>query len=121
MELSKKDINNIRGAIRQSYHMSEHYKTYITTRRIEIPRYKKNGERAKKDFVKYECDSCKELVSGGFMDVDHIIPIGSFTSLDQVESFVKRVYCSYDNLQVLCDTCHNHKTAEDRDFSRIIF
>jgi 5-methylcytosine-specific restriction endonuclease McrA len=55
------------------------------------------------------------------MDVDHIVPIGSFKALDEVEAFVKRVYCSYDNLQILCDPCHREKTNMDRDYSRIIF
>ena len=121
MYLSKKDINNIRGAIRQSYHISEHYKGFIKLRRIEIPNYRKDGTRANRDSVRYKCDSCQELVSGTNMDVDHIVPIGSFKSLDEIESFVKKVYCSYDNLQILCGECHRHKTNMDRDFSRLVF
>lgn len=121
MNLSKHDINLIRGAIRQAYHMSDHYKGFLETRRIEVPRYKKDGTEAKRSYVRYQCDCCKELVSGDFMDVDHIIPIGSFKTLQEVDKFVSRVYCSWDNLQILCDPCHNAKTAQDRDYSKIIF
>ena len=121
MNYSKKDINNIRGAIRQAYHMSDHYKGFLSTRRIELPRYKKDGSRAKRDYVRYQCDCCKEMTSGTNIDVDHIDPIGSFKSLDDIERFIKKVYCSWDNLQILCDVCHQEKTNMDRDYSRVIF
>lgn len=121
MKLSKKDINNIRGAIRQSYHMSEHYKSFLTTRRIEVPRYRKDGSRAKRDYVKFQCDYCKELVSGSCMDVDHISPIGSFKCLSEIHTFITKVYCAHDNLQILCDSCHREKTNLDRDYSKVHF
>ena len=121
MKLSKKDINNIRGAIRQSYHMSEYYKSFLTTRRIEIPKYKKDGSRAKRDHVRFECDYCKELFQGAQVDVDHISPIGSFKCLSEIHAFITKVYCAYDNLQILCDKCHREKTNMDRDWSRVLF
>ena len=119
--LSKKDINNIRGAIRQAYHMSDHYKGFLATKRLEIPRYKKDGTRSKQDAVRYECVCCKELVMGSNIDVDHIEAIGSFKSLDEIEGFVKRVYCAWSNLQILCDRCHQDKTNMERDYSKILF
>ena len=121
MKYSKKDINNIRGAIRQAYHMSDHYKGFIATRRIELPKYKKDGSRAKRDSIRYQCDSCKELVPGTNMDIDHITPIGSFKCISEIHAFVSKVYCAYDNLQVLCDNCHREKTNMDRDYSKVHF
>ena len=121
MNLSKKDINNIRGALRQSYHMSEHYRGFLELRRLELPRFKKNGDRTKRDSVKYECDACKELFSGTQIDVDHNIPLGSFKSLDEIKSFIKRLYCDYENLQILCEYCHKHKTLLDNQFTRLVF
>jgi len=121
MELSKKDINNIRGALRQSYHMSEHYRSFLELHRLEIPRFKKNGERYKRDRVKYACEECKELFSSTQIDVDHKIPLGSFKSLDEIEAFIKRLYCDYENLQILCEYCHRHKTLLDNQFTRLVF
>jgi 5-methylcytosine-specific restriction endonuclease McrA len=118
---SKKDINNIRSMLRQAYHMSDHYKGFLQTRRLELPQYKKDGSRSKRDAVRYQCDCCKELVSGTNIDVDHIDPIGSFKSLDEIERFIKRVYCSWDNLQILCVHCHAAKTSMEMDFRRVVF
>ena len=121
MILSKKDINLIRGALRQAYHMSDHYKAFLTSRRLEIPKYRKDGTRAKRDAIRYQCDYCREIFPQSCIDVDHKIPIGRFSELEEIGEFAARMYCSYDNLQILCNECHNEKTRRDRDYSRIIF
>ena len=121
MILSKKDIDLIRGALRQAYHMSDHYKAFLESRRLEIPKYRKNGSRALRDAVRYQCDYCKDIFPQSDIDIDHKIPIGKFNSLDEISDFAARVYCSYDNLQVLCGECHNEKTRRDRDYSKLVF
>lgn len=113
-EISKKDKakakNSVQSAIRQSFARSDYYKAYLEQYRVEWY----SGKRKR---VSYKCHKCSELRSKPDINVDHIIPIGNgaYTGLQDAEHFYKLVYCSYDNLQILCkDTCHKEKTALEK-------
>lgn len=106
---NKKQYNKVksavRSAIRKEFTRSDHYKEFLKLNRVEW--YK--GKRLR---VSYKCADCSELHSGGNINVDHIIPIGSgvYNGLGDAERFYTLVFCSYDNLQVLCKDCHKVKT-----------
>lgn len=72
---------------------------------------KKSGRIAKH----YSCNSCKEAFPSADVQVDHISPIidpqTGFTTWDEV---INNLFCERDNLQVLCTSCHNTKTAEEK-------
>lgn len=50
--------------------------------------------------------------------MDHIVPIidpcVGFTDWDE---FIENLYCELDNLQVLCWSCHEEKTGEERSLA----
>lgn len=46
--------------------------------------------------------------------VDHIEPVGTLKCLDDVKGFMGSLFCSQDNLQIMCDDCHKVKTKEER-------
>lgn len=48
------------------------------------------------------------------MSVDHIKPCGSFLCDDDYQTFIPNLFCDRSDLQVLCDICHDKKTAEER-------
>lgn len=118
MELTKKEINAIRGALRTTFHRSEYYKTFLESVTFSVPRYKADGTRHKVDYKKCTCVDCGGDFLRNQINVDHKHPIGSFTSLNEIERFIKRLYCGYSNLQILCKECHKKKTAQERKFSR---
>lgn len=64
----------------------------------------------------YRCASCKGEFSSKHVQVDHINPVinptEGFVSWD---SFIENLYCEKDNLQVLCTTCHDIKTKQEKD------
>lgn len=73
----------------------------------------------------YECASCKNHVPPTIRDgrkrvqnifVDHIDPIVDpevgFVSWD---TFIERMFCEVDNLQLLCKGCHDIKSASERE------
>ena len=75
----------------------------------------------------YKCAGCEEIVPNTLKKgrkreknvyVDHILPIidpaVGFTTWDEC---VERMFCEVDNLQVLCKTCHDVKTKEERDIA----
>lgn len=75
----------------------------------------------------YRCAGCNEKVTNSVVEggkrvnnifVDHIVPIVDpevgWTSWDDV---INRMFAEKDNLQLLCKTCHDEKTKEERDIA----
>jgi hypothetical protein len=49
------------------------------------------------------------------MAVDHIDPVVSVNDgFQDWNEFIARLWCDKSNLQRVCDTCHDKKTAEER-------
>ena len=62
----------------------------------------------------YKCNKCKRFYQGKEVSVDHIVPVGGLNKLEDIPQFVENLFCHEDNLQVLCKTCHDKKTQEDK-------
>ena len=69
---------------------------------------------------KYLCAACNEVVpltvdgkKNVFVDHKHPVvdPEEGFVSWD---TYINRMFCEAEGLQVLCNRCHNTKTAEER-------
>ena len=70
--------------------------------------YFKNGMKKKKFF--YQCNGCKTWFRDAeSLEIDHIDEVGPFKG--DWNDYIKRMYCSVDNLQPLCSVCHQKKTA----------
>lgn len=54
----------------------------------------------------YRCNHCHKLFPKKGVQVDHIIPIGTFIDWN---TYIERLFCPITNLQVLCKTCHKSK------------
>ena len=62
---------------------------------------------------KWKCAECKELFSK--VHVDHIIGVGkSPREFSGWDDYYKRLFCSIENLQVLCVQCHGRKTKREK-------
>jgi ribosomal protein L44E len=62
----------------------------------------------------FKCALCKDEHPTTGVQVDHIEPVvssGGFTTWDD---YIQRLYCSKDNLQVLCTKCHDAKTLTEK-------
>jgi len=90
------------------------------------PKHKVMSE-ARQERGVYLCNCCKKYVPTTIKKgdgrarnvfVDHIKPIvppeTGFTTWDD---FIENLFCDSDNLQLLCNECHNIKTAEERVIS----
>jgi 5-methylcytosine-specific restriction endonuclease McrA len=105
----------IRGAIRRIFSRSPVVREVLFEGRREVPRYNKDGSRAKKDSVQYQCQVCDEFVSSTKIAVDHKIPVISVEEgFQDWNIFVARLFCQKENLQRICDPCHQEKTNEER-------
>lgn len=115
--ITKKEQGLLKGALRRVFSRSELRNTVVNASLIEHSDPKR--PRVKKWC---RCALCKLPEARSYVAVDHIAPViplhRSFEemSLDEV---VDRLWCLLDNLQVLCETCHDDKTAEERKLRKI--
>jgi cytochrome c553 len=108
----------IRGALRRAFSRSPLVREVLEESRQEFPRYKKDGTRHKKNWVKRQCQVCNQWVSSSHIAVDHIDPVISVArGKEDWNTFVDRLWCNTlgkANLQRICDTCHDAKTQGER-------
>lgn len=98
----------IRSALRQK---SRWWKP-ITECKLKAKRaYKGTNKRQK---FEYQCASCKQWFPEKQINVDHIKPAGSLNCAQDLPGFVERLFCEIDNLQVLCEKCHDVKTKLEK-------
>ena len=71
--------------------------TYFLQERIEV-------ESAKKGKM-------KEVLA---YQIDHKIDAGSLKTFADLSSFAERLFCSHDELRVLCYHCHKDKTYKEK-------
>jgi 5-methylcytosine-specific restriction endonuclease McrA len=106
----------IRGALRRVFSRSPIVRQVMSKVRREVPKLNKDGSRAKKDAVQYQCSACREWIKSTAISVDHVVPvIGVDEGFVNWDEFVARLFCGEDNLQVVCDTCHRAKTNSERN------
>jgi len=67
-----------------------------------------------KQKYEYKCAECSGFFAGKNVSVDHIVPAGSLKCYDDLPSFVERLFCKIEGLQVLCFKCHKAKTNAER-------
>lgn len=105
----------IRGALRRAFARSPLVVEILNESRKEEPRFKKDGTRHKKNWVKRQCQVCQHWHPSSSIVVDHIIPVVSVDDgFQDWNQFVDRLWCDKSNLQRICDTCHDKKTHEER-------
>lgn len=101
----------IRSALRSAYNKwPPKWKVLHAAKREAIGKGKLKWE--------YQCKQCEDWFPGSKVAVDHIHPVGSLTTYDDLAGFTLRLFCSEDELQVLCDTCHAGKTKEENRVRR---
>lgn len=105
----------IRGALRRAFARSPIVQEIVNRSRREIPRYKKDGSRHKKNWVQRQCQVCGEWASSSKMAVDHITPVISIDEgFQDWNEFIDRLWCDESNLQLICSVCHDSKTQSER-------
>lgn len=82
---------------------------------IEDGTYKTGPKKGKPKYAKrYRCASCEQLFMQKDVQVDHIVPAGSLKSFEDLAGFTERLFCGIEGLQVMCKTCHDIKTKQEK-------
>lgn len=111
------NVNSIiRGAIRRTFARCPAALSVKNAGRREVAKYNKDGALAKKPAVQYSCQICKDWVSSTKISVDHIEPVISVTDgFVNWDTFIDRLgFEKPENLQRICDECHQKKTNGER-------
>lgn len=123
----------IRG-MRKQFMMSELRKEALNRARTSVLKIKKDGtvqQRLCKKTGKmvpmythtYTCEKCiRHGLTKQDAKVDHISPVQPYdiqakeigSAKFSLGAYVDRLWCSLDNLWVLCKTCHDQKTALEK-------
>ncbi len=84
----------------------------ITECKLKAKRAYKGPNKRQK--FEYQCNQCKNWFPEKQINVDHIEPAGSLNCAADLPGFVERLFCEQDNLQVLCEACHDVKTKKEK-------
>lgn len=63
----------------------------------------------------YQCSCCGELYGAKYVVVDHINPVVPVTGFVSWDDAIARMFCSAENLQVLCKECHRQKSKIENE------
>ena len=99
------------GLLRSILRRGLRYWKPIMAARLSV-RMKYSGDNKRQKWV-YPCNACKKWFKGTEVQVDHIVPVGALTCLDDLPEFVRRLTAE-EGYQLLCKECHKMKTAEER-------
>lgn len=110
--LTAKDRGLIKGAVRRAFTRSELYREKLLLNQIEHsdprnPRCKRWGW----------CEVCGWVQPQWKLQIDHIDPVVplevTFAEMS-LDLLVDRMWCIIEGLQVICEDCHDRKTALER-------
>lgn len=99
----------IRSALRQK---SRWWKPIMQAKMNARRPYKGPNKRQK---FEYLCAHCKDWFPEKKINIDHIRPAGSLNCAQDLPGFVERLFCEVDNLQCLCEKCHDVKTKSEKN------
>jgi 5-methylcytosine-specific restriction endonuclease McrA len=110
--MSKKERNLVKGAIRRVFSRSDLRRAVIEA---SIVKYQDHNRPRVKTWCL--CGICEKPTPKSYMEVDHIdpiIPIDSALEHMSWDTVIDRIWCEENNLQAICEECHDKKTSEER-------
>ena len=106
--MDKKFWQYLRSILRRAFLRYPTRVQCITSNRIP---YEGDNKRRKWSAI---CELCSGEFKLSEVQVDHIEPCGSLLGVDDVGSFILRLFCGVEGLRVVCKPCHKQVTALQR-------
>lgn len=109
--------NSVISCMRTNFaRYSPKYQEVMLKSRVEIEKINKDGKASIKPEVWYKCNICAKNTKQKDINIDHLSPvieIGKSNSDYNLEQIFQRIDCEVDNLQVLCENCHDEKSKAE--------
>lgn len=103
----------IKGALRNAWRKANVRKEIMLAALHPTARGERGGRR-------YICAKCGENFAYSEVQVDHIEPvIPTNREIKDWNEYISRLYCTIEELQVLCKSCHQEKSNEENTERRI--
>jgi 5-methylcytosine-specific restriction endonuclease McrA len=102
------------SALRRMFRRSPMYNDCLKNAKRDV--YIKGKTKDKIRRVKYVCCGCGYLFDKKQVEVDHCVPVIPLAGLPKVDDlpdfnvYIARLFCSVENLQVVCKPCHKTKS-----------
>lgn len=112
--ISPKERNLLKGAIRRVFSRSDLRRKIIDS--VDLPEYTDPSRPRVRKWS--QCPVCKLPSPKYKMVVDHIAPIVPVTTaLEHMtwDEVIDRTWCEENNLQPICESCHDVKTSRERE------
>lgn len=61
----------------------------------------------------YQCEACKDSFGPKEINRDHIEPVIAVTGWVSWEEYINRLFVKSEGIQILCERCHENKTATE--------
>lgn len=88
------------------------YNEVLNRQKTEIFVPSKTGKPMRR--VKFTCEICQASVGRKECAVDHISPVvDPDIGFVDYQTFIERLFCPVENLQILCENCHETKTKKE--------
>lgn len=75
---------------------------------------KKINEKTGRMAQHYRCAECLQEFPAKEVQVNHIDPVIGDSGFIDWDTYIERMFCPVENLNVLCRTCHDVKSAQER-------
>lgn len=84
--------------------------------------FKKHGSGTVAKRVRnfYWCALCQGVFTRKQVSADHRVPVvDPKTGFVDWNTFIPRLFCEASNFQIICDDCHDKKTAKERNIRKL--
>lgn len=105
------------SALRRIFRRSPMYNQALKQAKREVRITGKTKDNIRR--IKFKCAICGELFDKKEVDCDHVKPVipleglPILNGLPDCNVYIARLFCSVDNLQVLCKQCHKVKSKQE--------
>lgn len=105
----KKLVSMLRSAIRQVWMRAPN-----KLAKLELARIPDMDDSTRTKWL-FECEICNDKFKQSDVEVDHIFGNHQFINLEDFENFCDKILnAGFDDMQILCLTCHSVKTYSER-------
>lgn len=100
------------SAMRRAFRRFPAYKQCLDNAKTVYYIQSKHGKDLRR--VQFECAECHGKFSRKLIDCDHTAPVvDPNVGFVDYDTYAARLFCSIDNLKILCKTCHKLKSKQE--------